>query len=150
MIKISRLADYSVVVLSVLASARGQQMSAAILTQKTSLPEPTVSKVLKLLVKDNIIVSVRGANGGYSLQQNAHAITIADIIMAIDGPISLATCVVGSTDSCDYECKCPIKGRWDGVDAAIRGALDGITLADMMAEERNMFSSVAPKRKAMQ
>jgi len=132
-IKISRLADYAVVVLTTLAHQSEGLMSAGAVAQRTHLPEPTVAKVLKLLAKGNIIESIRGANGGYKLARSAPRIQVADIIKAIEGPVSLTACVEGSKETCDYHAHCKVKGRWDDVNMAIQVALESITLADMMS-----------------
>ena len=67
MIKLSKMTDYAVVILAEMATRDGQLLSAAGLASHTRLPEPTVSKILKLLTKNMIISSKRGINGGYSL-----------------------------------------------------------------------------------
>lgn len=132
MIKVSRLADYAVVVLAALARNGQSLTTAAGVADQTRLPEPTVAKVMKMLARGAVITSIRGANGGYNLARAPEEISIAEIIMAVDGPISLTTCVEGSTNACDYACHCPVKGRWDGVNLAIRDALEGVMLSDML------------------
>ena len=133
MIKFSKLADYAVVVLSALHHNEGIMMSASELSQGTRLPEPTVAKVLKLLAKGNLVTSVRGAQGGYKVAHDASALKIADIVIAVDGPVSLTACVESGTNDCEYSCSCPVKGRWDLVNNAVKSALESITLADMIA-----------------
>ncbi len=133
MIKISRLADYAVVILTSLAHQGEGLISAGGVTQRTHLPEPTVAKVLKLLAKGDIVESIRGVNGGYKLARSPMRIHVADIIKAIDGPVSLTACVEGSKETCDYHGHCAVKGRWDDVNVAVRVALESITLADMMS-----------------
>ena len=132
MIKISRLADYAVVVLVAFTESDKTLLSASSLAVKTKLPEPTVAKVLKLLTKGGIVSSVRGAGGGYSLDTDMKRISIGKIVKAVDGPIALTACVDGSAVSCDYEESCTVKGRWNPVNAALRGALENVTLADMI------------------
>ncbi|GJL84637.1 MAG: SUF system Fe-S cluster assembly regulator [Micavibrio sp.] len=131
MIKVSRLADYAVVVLVAFTKSDDALLSAAALADKTSLPEPTVAKVLKLLAKENIVRSVRGAGGGYSLESDIEQISIGRIVKAVDGPIAVTSCVDGNTGACDYEGCCAVKGRWNPVNAALHSALENVTLADM-------------------
>ncbi len=131
MIKVSRLADYAVVILAAFKGSKDILLSASALAQKTRLPEPTVSKVLKLLVKEGILRSVRGAGGGYAMDSMMESISIARVVKAVDGPISLTACVNGGEGSCDYESCCAVKGRWNPVNAALNNALESITLADM-------------------
>ncbi len=132
MIKISRLADYAVVILTFLAQ-QNAPASAVVVASKTRLPEPTVAKVLKLLARADLVQSIRGVNGGYKLTQAPAQIDVAQIITAIEGPVSLTACVGGGVDMCDYQEHCNVKGRWDDVNMVLREALESITLANMMA-----------------
>ncbi len=132
MIKLSRLTDYAVVVLAEMARANGELSAASTLATKTGIPEPTVSKVLKTLSRNGLITSVRGVAGGYRLERAAGDIPVSLIIAAMEGPISLTSCVSGSHESCALEGKCSMHGRWNAVNVAINTALDAVTLADML------------------
>lgn len=131
MIKLSKMTDYAVVVLSRMARSRGALLSAGNLAEKTNLPEPTVAKILKLLAKQELIESVRGVSGGYRLERGAQDIPVTAIIAAIEGPIALTSCVEDSHDSCALQGVCAMNGRWNPVNRALRLALDNVTLADM-------------------
>ncbi len=135
MIKVSKMADYAVVVLATLARSDDALMTASGVSGKTGLPEPTVAKVLKLLSREDFLESIRGANGGYRLSQPPEKIPVAKIITVVDGPISLTSCVDGSDQTCGYESRCAVKGRWNGVNYAVRDALERVTLKDMMNYE---------------
>ncbi len=130
MLRLSKLTDYAVVVLVRLAAAEGVQTSPGI-AAATGVPEPTVAKVLKTLAAGGLVASQRGARGGYRLMRPLSGIPIADVIVAIDGPIALTACVDGSGFDCDAAGTCPVRGRWDLVNDAVREALSNITLADM-------------------
>ena len=129
MFRLSKLTDYAVVVLVRLAATEGVQTSPGV-SQVTGVPEPTVAKVLKALAAAGLVASQRGARGGYQLLRPLSAISVADVITAIDGPIAMAACVEGSSSSCEATC-CQVRGRWDVVNEAVRDALTSITLADM-------------------
>ncbi|MCU0986902.1 MAG: Rrf2 family transcriptional regulator [Acetobacteraceae bacterium] len=143
MFRLSKLSDYAVVVLSELGrDGAGDKRSATDLAAATGIAEPTVAKVLKLLGAAGLVTSQRGAQGGYRiarpLARTAIRIArplartaIADVIVAVEGPIALAACVDGATGGCEAEGSCPVRGRWDPVNTAIRRALAEITLADM-------------------
>ncbi|MEM6782085.1 MAG: SUF system Fe-S cluster assembly regulator [Pseudomonadota bacterium] len=132
MIKLSKLADYAVVILAAMSESQGVRLSAGVLAETTKLPEPTVAKVLKLLAKEEVIQSIRGVNGGYVLEHAPQDIKITAVIAAMDGPIAIASCVDEAEGCCDREEHCSVKGKWTPVNAAIRNALDGVTLADMV------------------
>lgn len=133
MLRLSRLTDYAVVVLVRLAQADGVE-TAPCIAAATGIPEPTVAKVLKGLAQSGLVASQRGAHGGYRLVRPLAAIPVADVIVAIDGPIALTACVEGTGSSCDSASFCPMAGRWGAVNDAISEALTSITLADMQRE----------------
>lgn len=138
MIKISKMADYAVVVLAYLAANQESLHSASMISLYVFLPEPTVSKVLKLLNKSDLVSSVRGASGGYKITQSAEHISLADIIIAIEGPIALTSCVEASNDSCALSKNCGVNGRWNGVSLAIETALDNVSLRSMMTPPKQI------------
>jgi FeS assembly SUF system regulator len=131
MLRLSRLTDYAVVALVHMGRAEGVKTSPGI-AAAIGIPEPTVAKVLKALTNSGLVVSTRGAHGGYRLSRPLAAIAVAEVIVAIDGPIALTSCVDGAV-GCESQSLCPVAGRWDPVNDAIRDALTGITLADMEA-----------------
>ncbi len=130
MLRLSRLTDYAVVVLVRLAEDDAVQTATA-LAATTTVPEPTVAKVLKLLAVAGLVTSRRGAHGGYVLARPLGEIAIAEVISAIDGPIALTACVEGSGQECGSGRFCPVRGRWDRVNDAIHAALAAITLDQM-------------------
>ncbi len=131
MIKISKMADYSVVLLSNMAMNPDSLISASTLSVDVKLSEPTVSKVLKLLSKAEIVHSNRGVNGGYKLSKNAGDITLEDIIVAVDGPVMLTACSEGEDPDCYLHNCCGLRGRWDEINIDIRNVLKSKTLNDM-------------------
>ena len=133
MIRLNRLTDYAVVVLMRMADAPGEVLTAPQLANRSAVPLPTVAKLLKILARDGIVVSHRGASGGYRLSRAPEDVSVAEIIRALEGPISLTSCVDGATGNCDVESLCPMRGNWDKVNAAIRDALESVTLAEMAA-----------------
>ena len=131
MLKLSRLTDYAVVALTHLGQAEAVKTSPMI-AAAIGIPEPTVAKVLKALAGSGLVASHRGAHGGYMLARGLQSISIANVILAIDGPIALTSCVDGG-GNCSTQSRCPVAGRWDPVNDAIRGALSAISIADMAA-----------------
>ena len=136
-LRLSKLTDYAVVVMARLARdgalPEGRVQTAPGLAQATGIAEPTVAKVLKILGAAGLVEGVRGARGGYRLARPLDAVSLSEVIVAFDGPIALTACVDGSAGLCDAESICPVRGRWDPVNDAIRRALSGITVADLAA-----------------
>lgn len=131
--RLSNLADYAVVTMS--AAARhcgGARISAGELAAETGLPAPTVSKVVSRLTAAGLLRSVRGAHGGLQLARPAAAITLADIVEAVEGPIALATCLDG--DDCAAHHDCRVRPHWPLVNETLRGALAAIPLTRLAQE----------------
>ena len=136
MLRLSKMADYAVIVLGMLAQDQNvdASMSGAQLAIRTGLSEPTVAKVLKLLARQNIVLSMRGTTGGYRLSNTADNISVLSIVEAIDGPVKFADCVDGN-DGCSMHLNCTVKGQWDPVASAIKTSLKNVSLADMMVRQ---------------
>lgn len=135
--RLSNLADYAVVTMS--AAARhcgGGRVSAAELAGETGLPAPTVQKLVSKLTAAGLLRSMRGAGGGLQLARPAAAISLADIVEAVEGPIALAACI--DTDGCDFEKGCAVRPHWPMVNEALRGALAGITLTQIADRQAQM------------
>ncbi len=132
MLKITRQTDYAVVILTRFAQeSPGRIHNARDLSIETEVPLPTVSKILKLLVRGGLLVSQRGVKGGYRLSRGASAIRVTEIIEAIEGPIAITDCVESSPCECDKEPWCPVRSNWQLINDAVHGALEGITLERM-------------------
>ena len=128
--RLSNLADYAVITMCQAALHCGSgRVSAAELATETGLPVPTVQKLVSKLTAAGLLRSVRGAHGGLQLGRPAAAITVADIVEAIEGRIALTACI--DHVACDFETGCNMKPHWPIINEALRGALAGITLAQL-------------------
>jgi FeS assembly SUF system regulator len=134
-LRLSKLTDYAVLVLARMGEPEMALQTAPGLAGRTGLPEPTVAKVLKILAQSGLVEGLRGAKGGYRLVKPLPDIKLSEVVVAFDGPIALTACVEGGDGSCSTEAGCPVRGRWDPVNAAIRNALANITIADLAGPE---------------
>ena len=132
MLRVSKLTDYATVVMTCLATSVEEVLSAQILAERARLETPTVSKVLKQLASAGLVDSWRGVNGGYRLARQPGAITVADIVTAMEGPIGMTECCTES-GLCDHESHCGVRVNWLRISEAIRTALQGVTLAAVLA-----------------
>ena len=131
MIRITREADYGILLMTGLAQAEGQPRSAASLAQQRRLPLPMVSKILKALARAGLLTSQRGVQGGYSLARPATEISAADIIGALEGPIAITECSDEAHDGCSRQDHCEVSNHWPRINRAIHAALQSISLAEM-------------------
>ena len=132
MLRISKITDYAVTSLVQLGYRSDSVTSAADLAAITGIPEPTMSKLLKMAAKRNLVTGSRGASGGYRLSRPTDKITMLDIITAFEGPISVTDCIEHGRHSCIIEHFCSLRHHWSVVNAAICESLQSVTLADMM------------------
>jgi FeS assembly SUF system regulator len=127
--RLSNLADYAVVTMS--AAARhcgGARVSAGQLAAETGLPAATVQKLVSKLSAAGLLRSARGAGGGLKLARPAAAISLADIVEAVEGPIALTACVESGKHDCGMEGSCAVRPHWPLVNDALRGALAEVPL----------------------
>ena len=135
--RLSSMADYAVVTMS--AAARhcgGVRVSAAQLAEETGLPVPTVQKLVSRLTAAGLLRSSRGVGGGLKLARPAAAITLADIIEAVEGPIALAPCGDSTRSDCAIDSCCSVKPHWGLVSTAVRGALAEVPLTRLAEAAR--------------
>ena len=134
MIRMTKSADYGIVLMTQMAEQGGRVFKAVELSAEAHLPHPTVSKVLKLLARSDLLESHRGANGGYSLARHPDDISVADIITALDGPIGITECIDDAPGECGREPLCPIKTNTQRINDVVRSALESITLSEMIPD----------------
>jgi FeS assembly SUF system regulator len=128
--RLSHLADYAVVLMT--AAARrpaAARLSATELSAETGLPLPTTQKLMGQLAACGLLRSMRGASGGFSLARPAEAITLADIVEAVEGPIAMSACSDGKFD-CALDAHCRVKPHMGIVGNAVRGALGAVSLTE--------------------
>ena len=130
MLRIGKLTDYATVVLASLASEPARHRAATALAERTRLSAPTVSKVLKELQRAGMVVSSRGALGGYRLARGPDDITAAQILDIFEGPIAITECS-GALSRCGIEHSCRVGSAWRRVNAAIRRSLEDVTLRQL-------------------
>jgi len=132
MIRLTKLSDYGIVLLTYFARAHDKaSLTARDLADASGVPLPTVSKLLKSLQRGGLLDSHRGVKGGYRLSRAAELISVADIIRAIEGPIAVTECTGAEKELCDLELVCPVRSNWHRINKAVSQALGQLTLAEM-------------------
>ena len=129
---LTSLSDYAVVMMA--AAARypdGARLSATLLATETGVPLPTAQKLTGRLAAAGLLVTARGAGGGFRLARAAPDISLADIVEAVEGPIAMATCVDTTRHDCALEGACAVRPHMSVVNEVVRGALAAVTLAQL-------------------
>ena len=131
MLRITKLTDYAFVLLSHMAKRPDRALTSTSAARLTGLPQPSVSKILKSLARAGVLGSERGSQGGYRLVRDSDSLSVADVIDAVEGPISLTACSGDDADTCEYSGSCVLETNWMRINRTIRLALDGISLREM-------------------
>jgi FeS assembly SUF system regulator len=131
--RLSSLADYAVVMLSAAARHDGDEarLTANLLADETGVPLPTAQKLMGRLAAAGLLSSARGTGGGFRLSRAPSAISLADIIEAVEGPIAMTACVEDGRHDCGLEGTCRVQPHWSAVNNAVKGALGGVSLASL-------------------
>lgn len=133
--RLSSLADYAVVMLTAAARRSGAdgdaRLTATLLADETGVPLPTAQKLMGRLAAAGLLTSARGTGGGFRLARDPGAISLAEIIEAVEGPIAMTACVEHGRHDCALEADCRVRPHWTAVNGAVKGALGGVSLASL-------------------
>jgi Rrf2 family protein len=135
MLKISKLTDYGLLASVYLARNPGEVANAREIAEFYHLPLPAITKVLKALHTSGILRSHRGAGGGYSFDNDAEAITVGRLIEVFEGPWDITECETTDHDgnaACAIRVACPSRRFMFGINRAIKGAFEQVTLGDLV------------------
>ena len=133
MVRLSKLTDYGLVLMGCFARSRPESLhSARELAAASRLPLPTVSKLLKELLRCGLLVSHRGTQGGYRLARQPKEISLAEIIAALEGPVAWTECSTEGSGACELETCCAIKQNQQLINQALKAVLDRLMLSDLI------------------
>jgi FeS assembly SUF system regulator len=131
MIRVAKLTDYGIALMTRLAQEPAGSVTARDLAEALGLPLPTVSKLLKLLARQELLHSQRGAKGGYTLARPAEAITLAELVGALEGPLAVTECASDAGCTCEIETTCDVRDNWGWINRQVINALENVTLREM-------------------
>jgi len=141
MLSLTKKTDYALVALATLGRRKlaGQgPVSARVVAEEYGLPQPLLMNILKELAQAKIVVSKRGATGGYELASDPVGLTVLEVVTAIEGPVRLAECCEGLPvvgQGCAVEAtSCPARGAVRLLHQRIVALFEEMTLADLFAE----------------
>jgi Rrf2 family protein len=155
-LRLSKKADYALIALSYMAApGRRQTVTAREVAEQHAIPIELLAKVLQRLVRTGVLTSIQGIRGGYRLARPPRAISVAEVVEAIDGPLMLTACDDRS-DSCEQYMKCSIRDPLHRIRERIASALHACSVAEL-AEGREpvdgpaqtvpvIFTPAAPAR----
>jgi FeS assembly SUF system regulator len=132
MIRLTKLSDYGLVVLTHFANNRHRHVwNARDVAQEVNLPTPTVSKLLKTFARGGLLKAHRGVHGGYSLAREPESVTLPDIVEVLEGPVAITECQEGGESNCLLQRLCPLRPTWSDLNRTVRESLERVTLAEL-------------------
>ena len=147
MLRVTKLTDYATLVLTVLAAHPTLVLSAPELAERAGLETPTVSKLLKPLAQAGLVEGFRGANGGYRLARAPDAISLVEIVEAMEGPLALTECSIHEGGNCGIQHSCHVRANWRHINDVVAAALRSVSLAQMLTPPAPTGSPLTPVRR---
>ncbi len=134
MLRIKKMTDYAVLILSNLAM-HDDFLTAKEIASSTHISLPTVKKLLKQLNKKGLVTSRQGVLGGYTLHSDAKKISVALLLTALEGNLSITQCA-STDDKCSVEDFCHIGNAWQLINQRVFASLNDLTLMDLIKPQR--------------
>ena len=148
MLRLSKKADYALMAMKHLAQRPGlASTSAREIAEQYDIPIELMAKVLQRLVRTGLLVSTQGTRGGYTLSRSAAAISIADVIQAIDGPFTVTACS-SENNGCEQYGKCNIRDPLWQIKERLVATLGTVTIAEIASEPETTAAPVSVVRRA--
>jgi len=141
MLKLTKKADYGLIAVKHLAEFGEQRScSAKDIAEEYRIPQAALAKILQKLVKNGLLVSQHGMNGGYVLARDARNISALEVIKAIDGPLFITSCG-DEKHGCYQSRKCTVREPLRKVNESIQQVLSRISIADMKEQPQDTEES---------
>ena len=157
MLRFSKKADYALIAMKHLAQKAcraeapvrqgGTSTSAREIAEQYDIPIELLAKVLQRLVRTGLLASTQGTRGGYTLSRSSKSISVADVIQAIDGPLTVTACSTEKND-CEQYSKCSVRDPLWQIRERIVAALGTVTLSEMASDQDVATAPVAVVRRA--
>ena len=111
------------------------------IAERQNIPEAYLEQLIAMLRRAKLVISNRGAQGGYRLAREPKEITVGDVLRALEGGLNLVDCLE-EEDTCGKSCACPSRIVWMKVRDGLNQVVDGITLQDMMDGQESPAESL--------
>jgi len=148
MLRFTKQMDYGLMAMQYIALHQGEAaVGVKRIADEFGIPVELLAKVLQRLARTELLVSTQGTRGGYTLSRPSQAISVAEVIQAIDGPFTVTACSTENSD-CDQYHKCSVRDHLWQIRDRIVAALDRVTLAEMAAEPNSAPAPVSVVRRA--
>ncbi len=139
MLTLTKKTDYALIALSLLAKLPSGVVSARAIAEKCGVPVAILTNILKTLTHAGVVVSERGANGGYRLGRSPEAISLHEVITAIEGQVQFVRCLKTDDESdgnlCGLEPSCPVRMPAHRIYERLKQFLESTPLSELVETE---------------
>ncbi len=136
MLTLNMKTDYALIALSQLAKLQGGVLSARAIAAECFIPAAILTNILKTLTHGGVVVSERGVNGGYRLARSPEAISLHEVIAAIEGPVQFVRCLKPDDETgvspCGLEPSCPVRMPAHRIHDRLRQFLESMPLSELV------------------
>ncbi|MCX7705430.1 MAG: Rrf2 family transcriptional regulator [bacterium] len=132
---ITKNTDYAVRALCVMAKEK-DFISASRIAVKENIPLPYLHRILNRLIKEKIIVSREGKNGGVKLLKKPSEIKLAEIIRLFQGQIQVSQCIFRK-NFCSFRNRCPLRKKLKKIEKSLINEFQKITIKTLIKGEKN-------------
>jgi Rrf2 family protein len=136
-LRFNRRSEYGIIAVTHLAQRRGDAVSVREIAERYGIPRRLLAEVMKDLVHQGLVRSVRGAAGGYRLAVDPATTSVRDLLAALEGPFEIAPCTGELEKHLDGNCQllscCPIRGSVKRIHDRIHEVLAGVKLSEIVA-----------------
>ena len=133
MMRISTKGRYALrIMLDLVRHEDGEPVSLRDIAERQNITQKYMESIMSLLLREKLVVSVRGKSGGYRSARPAAEYSVYEILMAAEGSMSPVSCLANEPQGCELAARCETLPLWRGLDAVIRQYLQSITLADLL------------------
>lgn len=130
--KISTKGRYALQVMVEFAAHENEVLSLKLVADSHKISLKYLEQIVQKLVRGGLLISFRGANGGYKLMRSASDITVAEILSATEGSLSVVTCM--DKNDCGSKCHCRVRKCWDKLNNLIDEYLQNVSLAALLTD----------------
>jgi Rrf2 family protein len=137
MMELTRKGEYAIRGIVHLArQPRGKITLLSEIAETAEVPQTFLAKIFQNFVKLGFVSSYRGTGGGFALARPASAITLREVVEAVEGPLAPNRCLTEEGE-CDRSASCAVHTVWRRVQEQVVGILDGVTIEDLAREDEN-------------
>jgi len=131
--KLNTTSQHAIRIMVFIAKQKQKLHHAKEISEKLNIPYKYLTKIMAQLVEAKIINSIRGREGGYTIEKNTANIKINDILAAVNESLSSTECLLG-TRECDEDKKCAMHDRWKTPRKSMLKMFHDTTLEDISKE----------------